>query len=1071
MKTLDQSIKKDTPSPALAPLTQAASAMGVSRLQRTLGNQAVLRLFDSSHSPHNAEPLAINEPGDRFEREADTVAEQVMRTPEPAPVPRMAHAKAGALQRKCAHCEEEENQKKLRRKPSEEEARISIQRKCSRCEEEEEARKKVQRSEAGADAGPGMAPAAVHAVLNAPGRPLDGGLRRFMEPRFGRDFSGVRIHTDSRAAESAHSVNALAYTVGHNIVFGAGQYTPQHPAGQRLIAHELAHVVQQSEHARPMAQRQAVGETPALSALPQPALQRTTDFTEGSAHNHSPSHRWRDVQDHPNSGVLISWACATSTPREVADTAIQWEFGDKPTALRHLRWYLSGGGRDFPENENLERFVRTSEHFRRNFTVARHGQTRGFMEVPQSFFGPQDEDFRYSFGAIDRMDFEVDEVAGTVHLWFKDRYEFHPVYPFYTRFSDDVVRDTNCVHAAMVELKDQGAADFWMVGETTVPLRSFAFSPEDILREERSESIRGAIDFLNTLRLNVMADRAHARTEAATAGGIAEGSRRAHRVLNQTGIRAVLRRGKEIYDAQHRLLPWGHPLLGRLREAYFSFLGEIRAAFDEALALSRNDQQAEREEQTAYGESLVLWMEASPMLEATYAGQATFTAALQSQETNLTSVLSNVVPNLNLAQPGMPARARNAINNAMGRNPRLLTDPTRAWATGPVPGLADAALAQIDQAEQTMNRGRAMLRTSIARFDAWLQAPTQPIDVADRVNELFHTRDAGYGQLLRDRLQLMLDNLEGRGQLFAHTLRPGDTSNCVTASTLGQTPQAYEIVFCRFSTDVDRNAATLLPLLASAVIPGRGTRGSAESGAPINRASSGERLMLRMSTEEALNNAESYAQLIEALAGVPTAAIPSDTVTGCADSGPWLDAMALAQSAHRRAWSYLEAARGALNRGAAVEPWLRALIDTHLGSPSDADLLTMLSDFEGLQSDASVWHTGHTFTCPAARACPANALAFDNRRIYQDGSVVARRRAGSSDPRICPAFFSLTGADDRARAAHVIVSLSFGDSFLIHPDRAWGYARLALAIYRRDIGAVPAASLAEHQAADRPATP
>src|SRR4029077_10980267 len=141
--------------------------------------------------------------------------------------------------------------------------------------------------------------------------------------------------------------------------------------------------------------------------------------------------------------------------------------------------------------DNLRRFVRTSEHFRRNFAVARHGITRGFLRVPQEFYGPEDEDFRFSFGAIDRMDFELDEIEGTIHLWFKDRYDFHPVYPFYNHFADDVVRETNCVHAALVELKAHGAAEFWMIGETTVPWRLFTFSDSDILHEEGAESVRG----------------------------------------------------------------------------------------------------------------------------------------------------------------------------------------------------------------------------------------------------------------------------------------------------------------------------------------------------------------------------------------------------------------------------------------------------------------------------------------------------------------------------------------------------------------------------------------------------
>jgi len=95
-----------------------------------------------------------------------------------------------------------------------------------------------------AAAGPLEAPASVHQVIRSPGQSLDLGTRAFMEGRFGYDFSGVRIHTDSHAAASARAVHANAYAVGEHIVFGQGQYAPASPSGQRLLAHELSHVVQ-----------------------------------------------------------------------------------------------------------------------------------------------------------------------------------------------------------------------------------------------------------------------------------------------------------------------------------------------------------------------------------------------------------------------------------------------------------------------------------------------------------------------------------------------------------------------------------------------------------------------------------------------------------------------------------------------------------------------------------------------------------------------------------------------------------------------------------------------------------
>ena len=94
------------------------------------------------------------------------------------------------------------------------------------------------------------APASVEKVLAGSGRPLDSDLQQDMEQRFEHDFSGVRVHSDAQAEQSALEVNANAYTVGQNIVFGAGRFSPGTHEGRRLLAHELAHTVQQSERIR-----------------------------------------------------------------------------------------------------------------------------------------------------------------------------------------------------------------------------------------------------------------------------------------------------------------------------------------------------------------------------------------------------------------------------------------------------------------------------------------------------------------------------------------------------------------------------------------------------------------------------------------------------------------------------------------------------------------------------------------------------------------------------------------------------------------------------------------------------
>lgn len=115
---------------------------------------------------------------------------------------------------------------------------------CSDCRQ-----KGILRRSGEKQAGPSTAPPIVHEVLGSPGQSLDSATRGFMESRFGHDFSRVRIHTDSQADKSAQSVNALAYTVGSDVVFRSGEYAPQTRTGRHLLAHELTHVIQQSSDA------------------------------------------------------------------------------------------------------------------------------------------------------------------------------------------------------------------------------------------------------------------------------------------------------------------------------------------------------------------------------------------------------------------------------------------------------------------------------------------------------------------------------------------------------------------------------------------------------------------------------------------------------------------------------------------------------------------------------------------------------------------------------------------------------------------------------------------------------
>ena len=182
-----------TDKPSLSPLINSPIHQ-IYSLQRTVGNREVERLLKSGVIQAK---LKVNEPGDVYEQEADRIADRVMATP--------AHPATNGA-----------------------------------------APPHIQRFTGQPTGQMDAAPASIYKALASPGRPFEPALQQDMEQRFGYDFSKARVHSGAAAEQSAREVNANAYTVGHHIVFGAGRFAPATQEGRRLIAHELAHVVQQS---------------------------------------------------------------------------------------------------------------------------------------------------------------------------------------------------------------------------------------------------------------------------------------------------------------------------------------------------------------------------------------------------------------------------------------------------------------------------------------------------------------------------------------------------------------------------------------------------------------------------------------------------------------------------------------------------------------------------------------------------------------------------------------------------------------------------------------------------------
>lgn len=192
-------------------------------LQNAFGNRGTLSMLQTK--------LKTGRPNDPYEQEADQVADLVMRKPRPGAELGVADVDGSASNGSSASRT----------------AAPVIQRKCSTCEDE---RREEMISGKSAGGLPGTVSEDLESrieTVRTGGEPLSREVRSDLEPRFGRDFGHVRVHTDTAAASTADELQAHAYTIGRDIVFASGQYAPQSERGQRLLAHELTHVVQQTD--------------------------------------------------------------------------------------------------------------------------------------------------------------------------------------------------------------------------------------------------------------------------------------------------------------------------------------------------------------------------------------------------------------------------------------------------------------------------------------------------------------------------------------------------------------------------------------------------------------------------------------------------------------------------------------------------------------------------------------------------------------------------------------------------------------------------------------------------------
>lgn len=230
-------------------------------------------------------------------------------------------------------------------------------------------------------------------------------------------------------------------------------------------------------------------------------------FRRGIDHNHQPAHKWSEIQKNPNnlkngssSDIVADMAtrlCKNHpTPEESVEETMEgvtsgFFWGTKPLAKKHVQWYLDGSGADFIEDANITEWLRIDPGIRSRlrqeiFPKKNVINADGHFTFDSTAYGHGNlaQDFHLAFGAIDRVDFEVDFGLEIVRVWFQDRYEWHPYYPGIYQVkkgnkefpkSGDTHRATNSIHAAMVEMKDRQdgkpkAKDYWMIGVGEIKL-------------------------------------------------------------------------------------------------------------------------------------------------------------------------------------------------------------------------------------------------------------------------------------------------------------------------------------------------------------------------------------------------------------------------------------------------------------------------------------------------------------------------------------------------------------------------------------------------------------------------
>ncbi|RNI39835.1 DUF4157 domain-containing protein [Hanamia caeni] len=290
--------------------------------------------------------LQINQPGDQYEQEADAMADKVMRMSDKDVAQNSYNTSGTNIQRKCAECEKEDEEKKVQRKENK-------------------------------NSSPSVAPPIVHDVLSSPGKPMDNGTRSFMESRFNYDFRDVRIHNNEKAAASAASINASAYTYGNNIVFNKSKYSLGNEGGKKLLAHELTHVVQQRTNEGRSIQRHPDASSQKTGSQP---------ISSNAALKLSGDNQLQNIAD-------VMTAVQSIKPSDKASGIYTTEFQGRKITLTHDQQALLISTAKKSIKTNLEKAKRNSDYAKNGYEIQKeiNDKHKIVSSVVITFAGVQDK--------------------------------------------------------------------------------------------------------------------------------------------------------------------------------------------------------------------------------------------------------------------------------------------------------------------------------------------------------------------------------------------------------------------------------------------------------------------------------------------------------------------------------------------------------------------------------------------------------------------------------------------------------------------------------------------------------